>query len=293
MDEAPRHYTVHVDVAQGTEQELGAAWLWEQGAVGVEERDGSTLLAAEADGRVTLIGYFEEADVARHAARSAPGAWRARLLEHVGDGWREAWKAWFRPARLGRRLQVCPPWAALRPLPREAQVVIEPGTAFGSGMHETTRLALRELDRWLQDGMAVLDVGCGSGILSIAAAKLGARPVTGIDVDPEAVRVAERNARDNGVASCCEFSARPLEALSGRWPLVLANIQLEHLAPLAPALATRLAPGGRLVVGGVLRDELPEARRLFEAQGAQGGPLRLRHVTAEGVWACLLLQAPR
>ncbi len=287
--DAPRHYTLHLNVAEA-HVDAASSWLWEAGAQGVEERDTSTLLGPEAAGRITLLGYFSEAGAAHRAAEAAPPAWRAHWVEHQGEEWRHSWKAWFRPVRLGHRLLVRPPWEPARRIDEEVEVVVEPGLAFGSGTHETTRLALREVDRLVQQPLTVLDVGCGSGILSIAAVRLGAARALGIDVDPEAVRVARENARRNRVLSRCRFSTTPLTRLRRRWRLVLANIQFEHLLPLAPHLPRKVQPGGWLVLGGVLETERHEALSAFEGQDGGAGRLRLLYVTREGTWVTLVFR---
>ncbi len=284
-----RHYTLHLDV-EAPQTEAASTWLWEVGAQGIEERDATTLLGPEAAGYVTLIGYFSEVTAAREAAEAAPRRWRARWTEQTGEDWRHAWKAWFRPTRIGHRLVIRPPWEPVQLLAEEVEVVVEPGLAFGSGTHETTRLVLREVDRLVQHPLAVLDVGCGSGILAIAAVRLGATRALGIDVDPEAVRTSRDNARRNQVASRCRFSRTPLARLRHRWPLILANIQLEHLLPLAPLLPCRLQPGGWLVLGGVLVPEREEAVRAFEGLEGGGGRLRLLYTTREGTWTTLVFR---
>jgi len=166
--------------------------------------------------------------------------------------------------------------------PRDVVLTIDPENAFGSGDHETTRLVLLMLDQQVAGGERVLDVGCGSGVLSIAALLLGAASAMAVDIDEDAVVVARRNAEINGVASHIEVSARPLSDLEGAYDIVLANIETRVLVHMPGQLQARIAPGGLLVVSGILRAERDELLAAY-------APMRLEECLEEGEWcACLL-----
>jgi ribosomal protein L11 methyltransferase len=193
----------------------------------------------------------EHADAIVAAAGAATNT--ALLIEHraaIEDiDWVRATQAQFAPIQIGPRLWIVPSWH--EPPRRDAVVVrLDPGLAFGTGSHPTTRLCLEWLDENVVPAARVLDYGCGSGILGIAAAKLGAGAVDAIDIDPQALDAARANARTNEVAA--SYTGPDELAPSATFDIVLANILSNPLKLLAPALLTRVAPGGSLVLSGIL-----------------------------------------
>jgi ribosomal protein L11 methyltransferase len=198
----------------------------------------------------------------------------------VGEAdWVRATQAQFPPTRISERLWIVPSWHAP---PTDAIVVrLDPGVAFGTGTHPTTQLCLQWLDRHVTDGAHVLDYGCGSGILSIAAAKLGAGEVAGVDIDEQALVAARANAAANLVTA--RYTA-PDGLAHPTFDIVVANILSNPLKLLAPALLARVAPGGALVLSGVLErqaDEVIDAYRSFDP----AVPLQVWRAS-EG-WVCL------
>lgn len=195
------------------------------------------------------------ASVLAHAAACAGLALPAFTTRLVADeDWVRASQAQFQPFQVGEALWVGPRW--LEP-PRSARAALhlDPGLAFGTGSHPTTRLVLRELVARVRGGERVLDYGCGSGILAIAAAKLGAGPVDAVDIDPQAVVTAAENAAANDVAvRCLAADALPDE----RYDIVVANILAQPLIVLAPLLAARTRRGGRLALSGILATQADE-----------------------------------
>ncbi|MEM8609918.1 MAG: 50S ribosomal protein L11 methyltransferase, partial [Myxococcota bacterium] len=163
-------------------------------------------------------------------------------------------------------------------------VTIDPENAFGSGDHETTRLVLGVLERRVRGGERVLDVGCGTGILSVAALKLGAKHAVGIDVEDAAVEVAERNARVNAVAEHLEVSKTPIESVTALYDLVLANIETRILTQMTEALRARLAPGGVLVLSGILQNERDQILLAFE-------PMRPVELVSENEWLAFVMES--
>jgi ribosomal protein L11 methyltransferase len=212
------------------------------------------------------------------------GELRMRVV-HEAD-WAEAWKAYFPVMRVGRRLVIRPTWRRHRRAPDDVVLALDPGMAFGTGLHPTTRLCLAGVealaDRGLLSGARVLDVGCGSGILAIAALKLGASRAVGLDTDPIAVEATDANARRNGLVR--RVSVREGSLPSGEPPfdVVLANLIAGVLVPLAPALGEELRPGGALLASGIFIDREAEVRAAFEASG-----LGVRSRTVEGDWVAL------
>jgi ribosomal protein L11 methyltransferase len=268
-----RYPYVHVSVTRD-DVELVSLELWEHGAAGVEERDASTMNAPDADAAagVTLVASFADEAQAQAAIDALAPRYAARLEFVEGDAWREAYKAYFKPTKIGTRLWIKPSWEELAPSPGDVVLELDPGAAFGTGTHETTRLVLEELQSHVRAGGAVLDVGCGSGILSIAALLLGAGRAVAIDVDPEAVRVARENAEHNAVAARMRVSDANVGAIHEAFPLVLANIETRVLVPLASEICARVAPGGTLILSGILapeRDTVMSAYTQLQAAGAR------------------------
>lgn len=249
----PRYPYVHVVVSE-EDSELAASELWDLEAQGIEERDASTLLGS-APGTLTLVASFADEAGAIAAQRALAERWPASVQYVEGDGWRDAYKAYFKPTRIGERLVVRPSWEPFAAEPNDVVLTLDPGRAFGTGTHESTRLALLLAQRYLQPGQPVLDVGSGSGILSIACLLLGASSARAIDVDPDVAAVANENAHSNGVQERLSADATPLTAISGQYPLVLANIESKVLVPYAQDLCARVQPGGVLILSGLLTRE--------------------------------------
>lgn len=174
------------------------------------------------------------------------------------EDWAQGWKQCFGTVRIGRRLVIKPSWEEFVPGPRDVVVTLDPGMAFGTGTHGTTRLCLEALAR-LFDGPSppgrVLDVGTGSGILAIAAAALGAHRVLACEIDSEACRVARENVARNGVTGRVEVTEAPLAELEGGFEAVVANILAEENVRLARELVRRLVPGGSLILSGILLEK--------------------------------------
>jgi ribosomal protein L11 methyltransferase len=291
-----RYPYVHVEVGSAEDAELASAELWELGASGVEERDASTMNRPDAQG-ITLVASFADEAAAGDAAAALGERWPARVAFVEGDAWREAYKAYFKPVRIGARLWVKPSWETLEPAPGDVVVALDPGGAFGTGTHETTRLVLEELQDHVRPGMSVLDVGCGSGILAIAALLLGAERAVAVDNDPEAVRVSQENAQHNRVHGHMAVSDAELWSIPEHFPLVLANIERRVLVPLASELAARVQPGGLLILSGVLAPEADEVLAAYTldrtAPALRGGAsLTLVSKRALGEWVALVLHKP-
>ena len=189
--------------------------------------------------------------------------------------WSETWKANFKPIRIGRRLLIVPAWlaetVAADAAPGEVPILLDPGMAFGTGTHPTTQLCLAAVERHLRPGQKVIDLGTGSGILAIAAAKLGSGPVLAYDIDAEAVRVAGENAALNGVRERLRLargSLAELLAAGESAPLVLANILARVIVDLLDqGLAGLVEPGGLLVLSGILDTQAFEVRAALQRYG--------------------------
>ncbi len=234
---------------------------------------------------------LEEALWHLHVIRPLPQP--AYRLFHEDD-WAEAWKHAYRPIPVGERLMIVPAWLE-NPDPQRIPLLLDPGMAFGTGTHPTTQMCLAEVERLVQPGTTVLDVGCGSGILSIAALKLGAAEALGVDTDPQAVAVAEENAARNGVAGGFRAAVGSVETLRRpplgprRASLVLANILAAVLVRLLDeeGLAALLTPGGHLVLSGILETQAEDVLAAARRSG-----LALAHRRQVEDWVTLTVRAP-
>jgi ribosomal protein L11 methyltransferase len=290
MDNEPRYPYVAIDVAEG-EVDAASDRLFELGAQGLEQRDATTLVRSAGGERVTLVASFEDHDAAGAAVHELPASWSPRIEEVVGDGWRDEWKKHFEPFRVCEGVVVRPPWRAYEPGEGERVIELEPGRAFGTGLHETTSLVAEVLaaHRAELDGKTVLDVGTGSGILSFVALTLGASAAVAIDVDPDAVQVTRENAARNAMAGRVEASATPVHAVRRTFPVVLANIEAVTLVDLAQSLMPRVDPGGLLVLSGILAPHVAPSQRedVARAYRALGTP----EVTTKGEWIAMAYRA--
>jgi ribosomal protein L11 methyltransferase len=177
--------------------------------------------------------------------------------------WAETWKKDYHVQKIGHRLVVVPSWERHTVLSGEVVVLMDPGMAFGSGRHPTTRLCLAALERYLQLGQRVLDVGTGSGIQAIAAVKLGSGPVAALDTEAEAIAVARQNAALNGVSDQIEFYTGKLEDISSQIQsahVIVVNILAYTIIHMIPYLKAKLLPGGHLVTGGILEELSQEVK---------------------------------
>jgi len=204
------------------------------------------------------------------------------------EDWAEAWKAHFKPIRVGRHLVVKPTWELIEPAEEDIVIEIDPKMAFGAGSHPTTQLCLEVIEELAAPGMQVIDVGCGTGILAIAAAKLGAT-VTAIDIDRVAMRTCAENLALNGVQDRVVVKLENgLDATVEAADLIVANITAEAVVALAPNAAPLLLPGGSYVCSGFSLSSLPKV-----TAGLQQAGLIVQQRREKGEWLCLVTQRAR
>jgi len=272
--------------------ETVADWIMEQGSTGIaEEAD------PEDTGQVILKGYLantESADTAveeiRRRLLSLPEYYECKPASMQVSGlqdedWNKKWKSFFQPISITDRLVIKPPWREYHARAGEVVIELDPGMAFGTGTHPSTRMCLRVIDECvpeLKPGARMLDVGTGSGILAITAAKLGLIDIIGTDIDYTAIRCAKKNSARNGVSDRINFTTDPLRRVTDSFELVVANILPHILIDLRDALVEHTASAGRVVLAGILTEKAPAVQEAFSQK------LNFMRKLEEDEWCCLI-----
>jgi len=235
------------------EPDLGTTPLWNSTVV-------TGLFAAEHDLKETLQ-LLHEAQLHIEATPGAPQPeFKAEILED--KDWEREWMDSYHPMQFGQRLWVCPSWREV-PDPKAVNLMLDPGLAFGTGTHPTTALCLEWLDAQPLDELQVVDYGCGSGILGIAALLLGARHVQAVDIDPQALTATCDNLNRNGLEAARLDAYLPLQAPLLQADVLVANILAGPLGELAPTLAERVRPGGKILLSGLLSQQADELTSVY------------------------------
>ncbi len=203
-----------------------------------------------------------------------------------GDEWLESWKSHFSVLRIGN-IVICPTWESYLARPSDLLIKLDPGMAFGTGHHPTTQMCLEQLGRLVSPGMKVLDVGTGSGILAMAAAKLGAAAVLGLDIDPAAVKIAKSNIRYNGLQHLVKVRGShgtDFDISGNCYDLVVANLYSNVILDIGNNLMTQVASGGHLIISGILSKRSLEIQQYFENLGCI-----MEAVHGDGDWAAFVI----
>ena len=262
--------------------ELLADELFGLGAAAVAE------LPSDLEGHVALVADLTVGDAARlggdRAWAARAGVRDVRRLEE-DRAWSAAWRDHAQIWRCGPDVVLRPAWIEPDGDSARIEIVLDPGDAFGSGSHPTTRRCVEVVAELVHDGDRVLDVGCGSGVLAVAAALAGAASVLAVDIDPEAVRVTPQVAARNGVAERVEVRAGSIEQADGRYDLVLANLLVPIVEELGEHLVAAVRPGGHLVVSGLLVAHRDRATRALDGLEVVAGH-------DDGDWSTLVLASP-
>ena len=234
----------------------------------------------------SLLALAERIAALRHAGATL-GAGTISHSFVADEDWAETWKAYIHTEKIGERIVVRPTWEEYTPSADEIVIELDPGAAFGTGAHATTAMCLRWLEHLVSPGMRVYDVGCGSGILAVAAAKLGAGEVIAMDYDPVAVSVAEENIRQNNVHNVVACESDLLSACEGAAPaeLITANIIADVIIRLFAQLDRHLAPGGTLLASGIIDDRIADVEHAAAEHG-----FTVLDMTCEKEWAAMIIR---
>ncbi len=258
--------------------ELASDALWALGVLAVEERTSGI-----DDHFVELwTSLGDDPELVTRAADGFPARWQWRLAE-VDDEVANAWRAHVTPTWVADDLVVCPDWLAFEAPTDAITVRIEPGSTFGLGNHPTTVLVLRAMRASLFDGATVLDVGCGSGVLAVTAGLLGAARADAVDISPAALAATADNADRNGVGGLVTTSSRSIGEVDGHYDVVVANILAPALVEMADDLRRVVAPGGVLVIGGVLATRYEHVTEAL-------APMHVIQVDTLDGWAAITLR---
>jgi len=274
-------------------RELGepiSNFLMEQGATGIEEVD-------EDSKRIRLKTYFLQNGREKRDLRALHRYLKSlQMMEPEipriqiettpipEQDWGKSWKSFFRPVQVTAKFVVKPPWSSIRLKRNQIPIDITPGMAFGTGTHATTKLCIRALEETLKKrALTVLDVGTGSGILSIAAARLGAKEVLGLDTDGVAVEMARENVGRNRVSDVVKIRKGSIGNIRKRFDLVVANLDLKSLKRMRWPLLRHLRSKGFLVLSGILEEEREKICQYY----LETSVLKWTEVTQEGEWICL------
>jgi ribosomal protein L11 methyltransferase len=290
MEEFMRRWLV-VDLLIAKEfGEAVSNFLIEQGAAGIEELEGDLkrerlriYFPQDKRKKRILDGLHRYLKSLKRLLPEIPSA-QIRTASLPEQDWGENWKRFFKPVQVTSRFLVKPPWSRVRLKRGQIHIDITPGMAFGTGTHATTILCIQALEERLKKrGRSVLDVGTGSGILSIIAAKLGAEEAWGIDIDSVAVENARENVEKNHVSEIVKIRKGSIGSLRKKYDVIAANIDLKSLGRMRKPLVSRLKNQGFLILSGILEEEKEKIRRYY----LETGVLRSIKTAQKGEWVCL------
>lgn len=254
------------------------------------------LLENEFEG-VTVKGYLEESEdlidkieLIRQNVEKIPqynldkGLGNVTTSEVNDQDWANTWKKYYKPKKVGNRVVIKPSWETYEKIEDDIIIELDPGMAFGTGTHETTIMCIQQLEKYVHNLDTVFDIGCGTGILSIAAAKLGAVSIIGIDLDQDSVRVSRENVRKNGVANTVQIKeGNLLDVIEGKGNVIVANIIASVIIDLSKDIIRFLEEDGVFIASGIILEKIEEVKDALKSNG-----LKIIDEIIMGEWACIV-----
>ena len=260
---------------------------WDFADINVLEHKGKFAVVkgyfSEEDNIDEIIAYINEKVEEIKALGIDVGEGKVEFEKMYEEDWANNWKKYYKPSKVGEKIVVKPIWEEYEAKDEELVVELDPGMAFGTGEHETTRMCIQALEKYVQKDSTVFDVGCGSGILAIAAAKLGAKLAVGVDLDPVAVESAKENVGFNNIDNIEILHGNLIEVIDGKADIVVANIIAEIICILTEDVSRLIKPNGYFITSGIIHDRVEMVTNKLEECGFE-----VVKVNKDGEWNCII-----
>ena len=260
---------------------------WDFADINVLEHKGKFAVVkgyfSEEDNIDEIIAYINEKVEKIKALGIDVGEGKVEFEKMYEEDWANNWKKYYKPSKVGEKIVVKPIWEEYEAKDEELVVELDPGMAFGTGEHETTRMCIQALEKYVQKDSTVFDVGCGSGILAIAAAKLGAKLAVGVDLDPVAVESAKENVGFNNIDNIEILHGNLIEVIDGKADIVVANIIAEIICILTEDVSRVIKPNGYFITSGIIHDRVEMVTNKLEECGFE-----VVKVNKDGEWNCII-----
>lgn len=260
---------------------------WDFADINVLEHKGKFAVVkgyfSEEDNIDEIIAYINEKVEEIKALGIDVGKGKVEVEKMYEEDWANNWKKYYKPSKVGEKIVVKPIWEEYEAKDEELVVELDPGMAFGTGEHETTRMCIQALEKYVQKDSTVFDVGCGSGILAIAAAKLGAKLAVGVDLDPVAVESAKENVGFNNIDNIEILHGNLIEVIDGKADIVVANIIAEIICILTEDVSRVIKPNGYFITSGIIHDRVEMVTNKLEECGFE-----VIKVNKDGEWNCII-----
>ena len=260
---------------------------WDFADINVLEHKGEFAVVkgyfSEEDNIEEIVSYIEEKLTEIKELGINIGEGKVEVEKMYEEDWANNWKKYYKPSKVGEKIVVKPIWEEYTAKQGELVVELDPGMAFGTGDHETTRMCIQALEKYVQKDSTVFDVGCGSGILAIAAAKLGAKHAVGVDLDPVAVESAKENVEYNHLDNIEILYGNLIEVIDGKADVVVANILAEIVCILTEDVSRVIKPGGYFITSGIIHERVEMVTDKLEECGFE-----VIKVNKEGEWNCII-----
>ncbi|MDB2125127.1 50S ribosomal protein L11 methyltransferase [Clostridium paraputrificum] len=260
---------------------------WDFADINVLEHKGKFAVVkgyfSEEDNIDEIIAYINEKIEEIKVLGIDVGEGKVEFEKMYEEDWANNWKKYYKPSKVGEKIVVKPIWEEYEAKDEELVVELDPGMAFGTGEHETTRMCIQALEKYVQKDSTVFDVGCGSGILAIAAAKLGAKLAVGVDLDPVAVESAKENVGFNNIDNIEILHGNLIEVIDGKADIVVANIIAEIICILTEDVSRVIKPNGYFITSGIIHDRVEMVTNKLEECGFE-----VVKVNKDGEWNCII-----